>query len=950
MNAPLDEWQVRMERHFSALAKHRASSSYPIFALEHGLSEGELHEIKVQLHAQLQSGSRLASHWLLWTIYAAERGYTYGGGEYWQSFEDETPGWDSSDRYRVSAWFRKFKTTFGGVVPSGTWAAHFSIIAWPITHAVLPRYLQKQFAQTLYNLRFSLARLNSIEPAVIGRLIASNTYYASTRFEQFLQQEELVGRLVLALLHQDPRAGEEPLLPATLARIVEDLEKVRRVRGWLNETGRVVADRFKGLGKDRQRQETSSLAGLPQKEARPDIRPDLRLRYAGEGRWTLIIEVPSFKSIAALNPDIQKFLRQTRCMLNGDTGKKPASWVLSGTRRAVLKKWPDPTQPLVQFEKSNGQVNQLLKSECRMSAGPTWLFRIGEDGVAREITGRIVRPGYEYILVSKETFQDTIEGTMPCLIDCHNVEAIRITVPDDVSAEYAHWLNDRKLELARTIRVWPAGLPGRKWDGEGRSEWLSTEKPHFGVVPDHPVDSYVVTLDSEPGVVIQARAPGKPSFFELPQLRPGMHFMTVRANRSEDLDGTGVSPSHEGFLELRVRDPEPWIPGAIAHTGLVVRNNPDDASLEVLWENEMDLSVFGPQGYQVKISVSLENAEGEEFYAAEICPPLALPITNDVWQARFSDFLRREDNEWRYLEASTGILKINGQELGEFELRFDHDAPPVRWVLRQRGDQVSVRLIDDTGQDVSQSKFHTFSMEKPTKNVRLGVDEVFREVDVTPPGGLFVAQNGEFRDSVIVSAGLTADGFEGLGVRPTFGGIPKNSKETMRLLRLLDHWKSARLAGFLAGARRAQVVDGLLARIFISITGSDWSRAESNLREADDISLALDRLQALLKHRGGFPIVLRRDVVEFSGDRSEIAKWYAELAGRFNVCSDHDLCRFAVDLASQPDQVFAIYGKRLPKLLEQLAANALLFRGARYIVINSVSRSQKRSSLLPGWC
>jgi hypothetical protein len=140
MVVPLDQWQERMERHFEALAERRASSGLPLFALEHGLSDDEIEDVSRQLRARLVSGARLAPHWLLWTIYAAERGYTYEGGEYWQSFEQVTPGWDSCDRYRVSAWFSRFRKDYNGFKPSGPWASHFSIIAWPITHAVLPRY------------------------------------------------------------------------------------------------------------------------------------------------------------------------------------------------------------------------------------------------------------------------------------------------------------------------------------------------------------------------------------------------------------------------------------------------------------------------------------------------------------------------------------------------------------------------------------------------------------------------------------------------------------------------------------------------------------------------------------------------------------------------------------------------------------------------------------------
>ena len=953
MLVPLDEWQAKMEQHFSGLAEQRAASGYPIFALEHGLSEVELEEIAGQLHARIIAGSRLVPHWLLWTIYAAERGYTYGGGEYWQSFEERTPGWDSGDRYRVSTWFRKFQKAYDGVVPSGPWAAHFSIISWPITHAVLPRYLQQQFARTLYDLRFTLARLNSIEPTVIGRLIASNVYYASTRFEQFLQQEELVGCLVLALLHQDPREGEEPLFAATLERIVTDLEKARRVRGWLSETSRVVTDRFKGIGRGRDRRnisDGSESVGKVQKESRPDIRPDLRLRYVGDGHWTLVIDVPSFKAIAALNPDVQQFLRQTRCKLNGDPGKKPASWVLSGNRRAVLKDWPDPTQPLVGFEKANGLVDHLLASECRMSTGPIWLFRIARDWIAREIAGRIVRPGYEYILISRDPFQATLDGMKSCTVECNNVEAIHISVPDDVSTEYILWLRQRNLELARTIRVWPAGLPGRNWDGEGRSEWLTTEKPYFGVVPDHPVDSYLVTLDNDADTVIQARAAGQPTFFELSQLEPGMHILTVRAHRSTTLDELGTPPAHEGFLELRVRDPEPWIPGTASHAGLVVLNHPHDASLDVFWENEIDLNVFGPEGHQVTPSVSLENAEGEEIYNAEICAPMDLPITADAWRKRFLDFLRRENCEWRYLEASSGLLKIDGQELGQFVLRFDHEAPPVRWVLRHSSDRVSVRLIDDTGQEDLQPKCRFFSMETPTRNERLELNDALAGFDVVPPGGLYVAQNGKFSDSVIVSVGLTAGGLEGLGVRPVYGGIPENAKAIIRLLRILRHWNTARLAGFLTSARRTQVVDGLLARIFVSISGSDWSRAESGLRDAANLSRALGRLQALLNHRGGFSTVLRRDAVDLTGDRKVISIWYADLAKRYGVSSDSALCSFAIDLASQPHELTTIYREDLPSLLDRMAAKPLLFRGARFVALNSLCKGGKPSELLPRWC
>lgn len=941
-----------MERHFASLAERRATSGFPLFALEHGLDNDELEEIAKQLRARLNTGLRLAPHWLLWTIYAAERGYTYEGGEYWQSFEDATPGWDSRDRYRVTAWFSKFQSTYNGVVPSGPWASHFSIIAWPITHAVLPRYLQQQFARTLYDLRFTLARLMTIEPAVIGRLIATNVYYASTRFEQFLQQEELVGRIVLALLHQDPREGEEPLLPATLDRIVADLEQMRHARGWLREASRVVADRFKGIGRGAAPPSSGEGQASVERrlqETRPDIRPDLRLRYAGDGRWTLVIDVPNFKGIAALNPDIRQFLRQTRSKLNGDDVRRPAGWVLSGNRRAVLKAWPDPSRPLVSFESPNGVVDHLLESECRMSPGPIWLFRIGADGIAREIASRLMRPGYDYILASPDEFEDLQDGMTRCAIECSDICAIRVSVPSDVSGAYMQWLRIRNLELARTVRVWPAGLPGRNWDGEGRSEWLTTESPCFGIVPDHPVDSYLVTLNDGAATAFQAGEPGEPTFIQLPQLAAGTHRLNVKARRSAALDGLGAPPTHEGYLELRVREPEPWIPGTTSHVGLVVTSNPHDAALDVFWENELDLTVFGPEGRQVIPHVSLEDAKGEEIYSAQVCPPMDLPIFPETWKKRFLEYLRRENAEWRYLEAASGLLTIEGQELGRFVVRFDHDALPVRWVLRHRGEAVSLRLVDDTGQEYVEPKCRFFGMETPTRIERVDAGSALTGFDVQPPGGLFITQNGKFRDLVIVSTGLSGIGLEGLGVQPVYDSIADSPKSIIKHMRILRYWRSARLAGFLANARRTQVVIGLTTRLYGALAGRDWGRAEAAFMRSNDRERSFDHLQSLLDHRGGFPAVLRRDAVSIEGGRKAIASWYAELAGRYGVCSDQALCTLAVDIASRPHEVPRLYRDRLPTLLKRIMAKPLLLRGARVVALSHASADNRPAELLPRW-
>jgi hypothetical protein len=417
---PLDKWQERLERHFESLARKRSSSGLPMFALEHGLEQGELDEIASQLRSRLRGGLELAPHWLLWVIYATERGYTYTGDEYWYSFEESTPAWDFTDRDRIKPWFRKFQKEYNGVVPSGPWAAHRRIIAWPITHAILPRYLQREFARALYELRFRLATLSDLEPSRVGRLVAANAY-ATTRFQEFLQQEELAGRIVLALVGApSDDEGREPVYRKTLDRIVADLEKVRSARGWLKETQRIVSDRFKGIGHGSAavQRPASDVRERPVEQLpRPEVRPNLLLRYSGDSSWSVVIDMPDFRGIAALNAEVASFLRRTRCRLNGAPARKPAGWLLSGSRKSVLRTWPDQAKPLLEFEQPNAYLTHLLESECRLSAGPVWLFRIGADGTALEIAGHIVRPGSDYVVVTVGDLPERHAFTSACTIE-----------------------------------------------------------------------------------------------------------------------------------------------------------------------------------------------------------------------------------------------------------------------------------------------------------------------------------------------------------------------------------------------------------------------------------------------------------------------------------------------------------------------------------------------------
>jgi len=937
MPLPLDHWHERLDRHFRSLADARGSGS-PIFALEHPLTPSEVAELSAEMRKHMASSLRLGPYWLPWVIYATEIGYRYTGDEYWISFEEQTPGWELHQRYSLRDWFRKFQTTYHGVEPSGPWAENFSLIAWPITHAMLPKLLQYQFASLVYQLRYQLAGLHTLDSLSAGRLLASHGDETSTRFQQFLQQEELTGRILLGLLGLSPTGAAEPIYQPTLQRIVADLDAVRTTRAWLKDV-RTVVDRFKRIGQgsgvavNRSRAESVPDRSLDS-SVHCDIRPRVFLRHAGGRTWTVALNIPSFAPVAALRADLRSFLKETRCRVAGASDTKPAGWVLSNNRVAILKSWPNPGAPLLVFDKSHPALDHLLRTDCVLSPGSFWLFRVGPDGIAREILGRAVRPASDYIVLSAQQFPPANTLSRECAVECAGVRAFRISLRQSLSAADIRWLSDVGLQIARSIHVWPAGLPCRGWDGEGQSEWLTTEEPCFGFVHDHPVSSYAVQLNGVNQGVIAAPAEGVPTFVCLRPLPAGKHRLNITAERHGSIADIARSTLPQGFVELLVREPESWIPGIPAHTGLVVRVDPHDADLDEFWENKLFITVTGPESHTVDCSVALEKSDGEEVFSAAIASRIPLPVTPENWQKRFAAFLQEHEEvaNWRYPEASAGRLCIKGEELGEFFIRFHRDIQPVRWLTLRKDGRFRLRLLDDTGLE-GDSQCEIFGMRNPVAATTRSPSELLAGFSLDPPGALIVARHGEHRDTLIVSDGFAEQGLQGLGVKPDASDVESGRTSPASAIRVLCLWLDARLVGPLAEIRRKQITDKLSTAIYTRLCGRQWAAAERTFLENPATPSSTDVLRRKVHHIGGFSVVLERDCVRLLEDVDRSIAWYTDLVRKHKVCEDSALCEFAVRLAALPQSLPKRYGAALDKVVEQAGANPTIMLGPRFAML-----------------
>jgi hypothetical protein len=623
---------------------------------------------------------------------------------------------------------------------------------------------------------------------------------------------------------------------------------------------------------------------------------------------------------------------------------------MGANRRAILKSWPDTAKPLIQLERSTGTLNHLIASDCRLSAGPLWLFRIGSDGLAREILGKIVRPGQDYVVVTTGAAPEPDLMLRACDVSCTGVKSFRIAVPPRVSAAETAWLNKVGLAVARTIRVWPAGLPGRGWDGEGHVEVLTTESAAFGIVHDHPIESYSIRLNGGEQTILEAGGVGYPTFIRLPQLAPGTHTLIVKSTRDPSQFAQPISPEAEGFLLLSVREPEPWIPGRAAHHGLIVTIDPNDFDLAALWEDRVSVSVIGPDSHHVVCRIELSGPRGEQLLSENICEPMALPLTAETWSRTFKRFIGRTDVASRYLEATSGRLVISAEELGEYAAGFEHEALPLRWVLTGREDKILVRLIDDTGRETGEPDCAFFPLQKPLQAEAVPTVDALAGRASEIPGGLFVAQYGNYQDRIVVSAGLAGSGLQGLGVAPDFSEIADGSISVAEACRVLELWSGARLVGFLPDIRLQQVVDGLISAIFAKLCGQEWAKAEKALLDGLDTQRSFDALQRSVDRSNGFASVLRRDYAQLNRDFPAGADWFADLAVRYGVCAERKVSKFALRMASQPQRIPTVYGDSLELLVSRTAETPAILRGARLLALLAANEDGVLPmKMLPSW-
>ncbi|MDX6528507.1 MAG: hypothetical protein QOH41_797 [Blastocatellia bacterium] len=970
-------WHDRLSSQFQSLHQERIlNGGGPIFALEHGLSQQEVSELENDVCAYIQNYRPTDSHWLSWIVYAAELGYKYVGQEYWQTFEADTAGWRERGRGRdwIRNKFKKFEHDYGGAVPSGPWAEHFGIISHPITHAILPRDFQSQLAEVLSTIKHLFTVENLQSPKLLGELIEAHSFQQPKRFRQFVQDVEMVGLIAQALLREEEDHSSKILLPITLLRIVEDLEGVARDQ--LHDARhRARVTQLRGLSGHRGSRVLQSTTQASSGQDRSTIEPSLVLRRSAATSWDAFLEIPDFTSLLPQHPGWRGFLEKTRARVGRSPTWLARGKLLYGVSLIQLRACPEVGRPLLTFEDGDGTPDELaryLEKHFSFRAGATILFRIGSDGRAYQSRGLLVRPGRDYLVLSKSNHARVSPLTSRIEISCEGLFGLRLSIPKTVSKESKVLIESLGLRIAEEVAVFPVGVAAVKWDEEGYGEWLVTDEACIGIKVDHSIDRMLLELNDsdDTNLEVHPEGPGQTICLQLPPLSIGEYLLSASARASPNTEFEEI-----GRLQIRIREPRSWKTAINEQGALIAVFDPRNPNLEELLRGAVSVEMYGPVGHQVKVTASFFGKNATDPIGRHTLPALSLPIEPKSGRAYLARLTRRPDLQSAFDFGQSCRIDLDAGELGIFSVACEREFTPLRWVVRSNAGAYVLSLSDDSGSSETASvKRYEFAF--PDRPIPIPYKKALEDYPITTAGGLYVARGSMGHCSIIFPHEITGTvrSFADMGrtiIEPTFRSQQLSIEKLEEALAIFRLWTEARTTGsMMALLARQRLLRAYTAHMFGMIGGSQWARAETSYQSNPSSAGAVQKLSRAVTDLANIRQHLEHQYQRMKdASPEEHAGRLAEIlgtlinrvpatggVGRYRVLSKSSRwqAEFALRLASAPETLDYWTHDWCPAGLKGLIGNQLLARAARFIVLTisndlqSTDRNQQ-SSLYAGW-
>lgn len=388
--------QECLAKRFATLRDGRTG---PVFFIEHGLSESGAKELWQITRQWVTRCSLLHGSWqttpLPLIVTATEVGYAYRGTgtDFWPNLEAALETSITYEaRHRIRDLFEASSLEFRGTKPPTTaWTDAFGLIAWPITHALVPLEFHRQLSATLANLQVDIEQVDDVQLQQRVRLAAR---HPSIRFDSFLQDHGHAISIIRALLGST--SGE--ISQDTVSRIDLDLKSDHDARLDI------------AVARRKQRRLRASSRVTPQPR-RDQLQVGLlRLRLRDDQRLVVEAAFPSIQGSAVQR--LRWALRRRRQMFTlwGVTSKIPSEQLLSGLPFAVnLLSLPASDAPLLSGLEELG-IDATLVATLRslhLDFQPPLIFSTNSEGdVATVVRGNEISSSRTYWLLKEEEWND----------------------------------------------------------------------------------------------------------------------------------------------------------------------------------------------------------------------------------------------------------------------------------------------------------------------------------------------------------------------------------------------------------------------------------------------------------------------------------------------------------------------------------------------------------------
>lgn len=367
----------------------------PVFFIEHSLSEVDTGHLRDTVSREATRFPLQDNWWRLnplpLVVTATEVGYRYRGHgtDFWPKLESALGIQISLEaRQRVRDLFARCSSKYRGARPPVTpWTQAFRLIAWPVTHALVPLEFHRHLSTALANLRSSVHQLDD---DALHQAVQFAAAHPSARFEAFLHDRAHAIPVIRALLGE----GNSEISQHAVDRINLDLTADRDAR--LDMT--VARRRQERLRK------CPTASGVT--ATREVLKGLFQLRFREGDRLAIEAEFHPEEG-----PDLERLRRilrrrRFRPRLWGMSSPVPSEWLLAGLPFPVnLRAVPDTGSALFQGLDELGLDSELrgILESFQLDIRLPMLFAANADGDrARLVRGSQVSATREYWLLAEK--------------------------------------------------------------------------------------------------------------------------------------------------------------------------------------------------------------------------------------------------------------------------------------------------------------------------------------------------------------------------------------------------------------------------------------------------------------------------------------------------------------------------------------------------------------------